>query len=78
MIPYRLDERRRINVEPTVVAVRFAHSASRRQRVTCALPGDPIRMRITFLGLLLRRSMMAGQFFVRATGSPILYGEAEN
>lgn len=49
-------------MDPTVVTSRFDHSASKRQRVTCALPGEPMRMRSSPRELWFKRLMMAGQF----------------
>ena len=59
--------RRRHSTGPTVVTSRFDHSASRRQRVTWALPGDPMRMRSSPRRLWLRRSMMVLQSLRRLT-----------
>lgn len=53
--------RRRTSVAPIVKACRFLHSANRRHRVTCALPGEPIEIRISPRWLRLRRSMIVGQ-----------------
>ena len=66
----RYGEIRRISIAPIVLASRFDHCSRSRQRVTCALPAEPIRMRSSRLGFRLRRSIIEGQFLDRLKLSP--------
>ncbi len=52
---------RKTSVAPIVSASRLAHWAKSRQRVTCALPGDPIFTRSSPVRLRFKRSMTLDQ-----------------